>query len=402
MHRFRRTLSTPKPTLLAAAVLSTTLLLAGCGKSAQTGPAPGGQVPEVKVLTVQPVSVTLTTELAGRVSPLQVAEVRPQVGGILQKRLFKEGSDVKAGEILYQIDPAPYQAAYDAAKAALAQAQANLVSTRNKAERYKGLVAIKAVSQQDFDDAQSAFKQAEADVAAREADLTSARINLGYTRITSPISGRVSRSEVTPGALLQANQSTYLTRVQQLDPVYVDVTRSTTELLALKRALAAGKLKQAGKDAAKVKLVLEDGTPYGAEGTLEFADVVVNETTGTVNLRAVFPNPKDELLPGMYVHAELVEGVDEAAILVPQKAVGRNNKGQATALVLNAEGTVEQRVLKTDRSVGDQWLVSEGLKTGDQVILDGLQKIRPGAPAKVAAPAPAGEAAAAAPAAAKN
>lgn len=402
MHRFRRTLSTPKPTLLAAAVLSATLLLAGCGKSAQTGPGPGGQVPEVNVLTIQPVSVTLTTELAGRVSPLQVAEVRPQVGGILQKRMFKEGSDVKAGQILYQIDPAPYQAAYDAAKAALAQAQANLVSTHNKAERYKGLVAIKAVSQQDFDDAQSAFKQAEADVAAREADLTSARINLGYTRITSPISGRVSRSEVTPGALLQANQNTYLTRVQQLDPVYVDVTRSTTELLALKRALAAGKLKQAGKDAAKVKLVLEDGTPYGAEGTLEFADVVVNETTGTVNLRAVFPNPKDELLPGMYVHAELVEGVDEAAILVPQKAVGRNNKGQATALVLNAEGMVEQRVLKTDRSVGDQWLVSEGLKTGDQVILDGLQKVRPGAPAKVAAPAPAGEAAAAAPAAAKN
>ena len=380
---------------LAGALLSAALLTA-CNEAPKQGAQGGGQVPEVTVMKVEPQVVTLTTELAGRTSPMQVAEVRPQVGGILKKRLFVEGSNVKAGQVLYEIDPASYQATYESAKAALAEAEANLASTRNKAERYKGLVAIKAVSQQDYDDAQAAYLQNEATVAARKADVTTARINLDYTRITAPISGRISRSEVTPGALLQANQSAYLTRVQQLDPIYVDVTRSTTELLALKRALADGKLKQVGKDKAKVKLVLEDGSAYPYDGELKFSDVVVNETTGTVNLRAEFPNPKGELLPGMYVRAELAEGVDENAILVPQKAVTRNTKGQAVAMVLNDQGKVEPRVLTTDRNIGDSWLVSAGLKAGDQVIVEGLQKVRPGSPAKAAPAAPQGQAAAAA------
>jgi membrane fusion protein (multidrug efflux system) len=360
----------------AAAVLS------GCGETSVAAVAPVAPAPEVGVLVVQPQKVALTTELAGRTSPYVVAEVRPQVAGIVKQRLFQEGADVRAGEVLYQIDPATYQATYDSARASLAKAQANLATARTRAERYRELVAITAVSQQDYDEADGALQQAQAEIALARAAVETARINLGYTRVTSPISGRISRSSVTPGALVTAHQAATMTTVQQLDPIYVDVTQSSAELLRLKRELESGRLKSAGANQAAVGLLLEDGTPYPVAGKLQFSDVTVDQGTGTITLRAVFPNPKGLLLPGMYVRAVLPEGVDEHAILAPQQAVTRDAKGNPTALVLGAEGKVEQRALKTTRTVGDKWLVTEGLKPGDQLIVDGLQKIRPGVTVK--------------------
>ncbi|TJZ64498.1 efflux RND transporter periplasmic adaptor subunit [Chitiniphilus eburneus] len=355
--------------------------LAGCGKSQPEG-AQNAAPPavEVGVVKVGLQAVALDTELPGRTSPYQIAEVRPQVGGILQKRLFEEGSDIKAGQVLYQIDPATYQAEYESAKAALAKAEANVLTARNRASRYDDLVAINAVSKQDHDDATATLKQVEADVAGAKAALETARINLAYTSVTSPISGRIGRSTVTAGALVTANQAQALATVQQLDPIYVDVTQSTTELMRLRRDLESGRLKQAGGKA-RVQLVLEDGSHYAQEGRLEFSDVTVDQTTGNVTLRAVFPNPKHQLLPGMYVRAVLEEGVNESAILVPQQGVTRDARGVAVAMIVNAEGKVEPRQLKTERTVGDQWLVSDGLNAGDQVIVEGLQKVRPGVPA---------------------
>lgn len=361
-----------------ASALAVGVALAGCGKQAD---APAGGPAEVGVVTIQPQRLAVTTELPGRTSAYQIAEVRPQVGGILKQRLFREGADVKAGSPLYQIDPATYQANYDSARGSLASAEASLVQARLKAGRYKELVAIKAVSQQEYDDASATLTQAQAQVAVARAAVDSARINLGYTRVTSPISGRIGKSSVTPGALLTANQAANLTTVQQLDPIYVDVTQSSTELLRLRRAVEAGQVQREG-GRIRVSLKLDDGSSYGQTGTLEFSDVTVDPTTSTVTLRAVFPNPRQELLPGMYVRAAIAEGVDEQAILAPQQGVSRNSKGEATALVVGAGNKVEPRVLQVSRTVGDKWLVSAGLKAGDRLIVDGLQKVKPGAEVK--------------------
>lgn len=366
---------------VALALIAGTLMLAGCGPAGPAGGQAGGQV-EVGVVEITPQKLSLTTELPGRTSAYQVSEVRPQVGGIVQKRDFIEGADVKTGQALYQIDPSLYQVAHDSARAALSKASANLVSATNKATRYEELAAIKAVSQQDNDDAQAALKQAQADVDSAKAALESARINLAYTRVAAPISGRVGKSSVTPGALVTANQAAALTTIQQLDPMYVDLTQSSAELLRLKSDWATGRLKRVGNNQAAVRLLLEDGSEYPLQGKLQFSDITVDQGTGTLTLRAVFPNPKGDLLPGMYVRAVLEEGVASEALLVPQQGVSRDTKGNPTAMVLNKEGKVEPRTLKTERTVGDKWLVSEGLAPGDQVIVEGLQKIQPGMPAK--------------------
>jgi len=358
------------------------LLLAGCGKNQAAAKAPQSAPPEVGIVVVQPQRVALTTELPGRTSPHLIAEVRPQVSGIIQKRIFTEGSDVKAGQVLYQIDPATYQAAYASAKAALARAEASLASVRLKAERYKELVKIKAVSQQDYDDAYAALKQAEADVASSKAAVETARINLAYTKVTAPISGRIGRSTVTDGALVTGNQTAALATIQQLSSMYVDVTQSSAELLRLKQNLSSGLLKNSAATQARVNLVLEDGNAYPLPGTLKFSEVTVDQSTGSVTLRAVFPNPKQTLLPGMFVRAFLEEGINENAILVPQRGVTRNPKGEAMVMVVGAEEKVEPRVITVARTVGDSWLVSGGLKAGDRVILEGIQKARPGTPVK--------------------
>ncbi|MEW6584493.1 MAG: efflux RND transporter periplasmic adaptor subunit [Nitrospirota bacterium] len=358
------------------------LVTSGCGKqSAEVGKAPNTP-PEVGVVVVQPQRVALTTELPGRTSAYLIAEVRPQVGGIIQKRLFTEGADVKAGEVLYQIDPATYQAAYNSAKAALARAEANLIPTRLKAERYNELVKINAVSQQEYDDVSAALKQAEADVEAGKAALETARINLDYTKVTAPVSGRIGRSSVTNGALVTASQPAALATIQQLSPIYVDVVQSSAELLRLKQNLSSGLLKSNGAAQAKVKLLLEDGSAYPSPGTLKFSEVTVDQSTGSITLRAIFPNPKKILLPGMFVRAILEEGVSDRAILVPQRGVTRDPAGNAMVMVVGGEEKVEPRVIKVVRTVGDNWLVSEGLKAGDRVIIEGLQKARPGTPVK--------------------
>lgn len=388
-------MSTVKPSprsLLLAAVLMTALV--GCGQSQQAGGPPQAPEAEVTVVTIAPKAVTLTTVLAGRTSPYQVSDVRPQVGGIVQKRLFKEGSDVKAGELLYQIDPATYQAAYDNAKATLTKAQANALPARLKGDRYTNLSKVNAVSQQDNDDAQASKLQAEAEVISAKAALETARINLSYTRVTAPIGGRIGKSTVTPGALVTASQADALTTVQQTNPMYVDVTQSSSEVLRLKRDLASGKLKKAGADGAKVKLLFEDGAHYQHEGALQFSDITVDQSTGVITLRALFPNPNQDLLPGLYVRAVLEEGVEENAILVPQAALSRDSKGNAIVMVVKADNTVEARPIQVTRVVDDSWLVSGGLAAGDRVIVEGLQKAKPGAKVK-----PVEKGAAAAPAA---
>jgi len=368
--------TSPRKTWIAAVFFAMGLTLSGCGKETQSA-APQQGPPEVGVVQVQAQKVSLSTQLSGRTSPLLVAEVRPQVGGIIQKRLFTEGSEVKAGEVLYQIDPATFRAALNSAKAALARTEANRNSVRLKEERYRDLVKINAVSQQEYDDSSAALKQAEADVEAAKADLESARINLDYTSVKAPISGRIGRSSVTVGALVTASQGEPLAVIQQLDPVYVDVTQSTPELLRLKQALASGMLKSNGNKA-EVRLLLEDGTPYPHSGTLKFSEVTVEQSTGSVTLRTVFPNPDKLLLPGMFVRAILEEGVNEQAILVPQRGVTRNPAGSAMVFVVGAEEKVEPRVITVTRTVGDNWLVSDGLKAGDRVIMEGIQRARPG------------------------
>ncbi|OPY17973.1 MAG: Multidrug resistance protein MexA precursor [Syntrophus sp. PtaB.Bin075] len=367
---------------ILAAVLAGFLLTAGCGQKAENGKAGPGGPPEVAVVTVQPERVVITTALSGRTSPYLIAEVRPQVSGILQKRFFREGADVKAGDVLYQIDPATYSAAYASARAHLARAEANVTSIRYRADRYGELVAIKAVSQQDYDDAAAALKQAEAEIQAGKAAVEAARINLAYTRISAPISGRIGRSLVTVGALVTAGQGIALTTIQQIDPIYVDVTQSSASLLRLQKSMASGALKKDGTSSAKVKLLLEDGTPYPLEGTMQFRDITVDPTSGSFILRIVFPNPQEILLPGMYVRTIIEEGVNEQALLVPQQGVSRDPKGNPLALIVDAEGKVQQRMLTCDRTIGDKWLVSSGLAAGDRVIVEGMQKVKPGAPAK--------------------
>ncbi|MDQ0390290.1 efflux RND transporter periplasmic adaptor subunit [Labrys monachus] len=375
MMRFSRRASPLRCGLALAAVA----MLASCNDQQSAAGAPPQQgPPQVGFVTVKRERLAVTEELPGRTSAYLVAEVRPQVGGIVQRRDFKEGSEVKAGDLLYQIDPASYQASYDSAEAALEKAQANVASSQLKAQRYADLAKARAVSQQDADDAGATLKQNFADVASARASLESARINLAYTKVTSPISGRIGKSAVTAGALVTASQSTTLATVQQLDPIYVDVSQSSTELLRLKRQLADGTLKYPSTAGANVRLFLPDGTEYPLPGRLEFSDVTVSTTTGAVTLRAVFPNPHEELLPGMYVRTLVEEGVDDNAIVVPQRGVTRDQQGNATALVVNGEGKVEARTLGIYRSVGAGWWISKGLEAGDRLIMDGLQKVRPG------------------------
>lgn len=365
-------------TLNAGLALAAALLLAACGRE-QPAPPPA-KPPQVTVVPVAAQPVALVSELPGRTAPYLIAEVRPQVDGIIQQRLFSEGSEVKAGQLLYQIDPAPYQAAYASAKAALARAEASVYAERAKVERYAELVKIEAVSKQANDEAIAALKQAEAEVAAARAAVAKAGIDLDYTRVTAPISGRSGRSVVTAGALVTASQEAALVTLQQLDPIYVDVTQSSAELLALKRDLAAGRLQRASGGTVPVKLVLEDGSEYAAEGRLAFSEVSVDQGTGSVTLRAVFPNREGLLLPGMYVRARLTAGVREHAMLVPHAALGRDAQGNATVMVVNGEGKVEARVVKTAQSQGDRWVVTEGLAAGERVIVEGLQKVRAGMP----------------------
>jgi len=337
----------------------------------------------VGVVTLSPQRVALTTELPGRTSAYLVAEVRPQVSGIIQERRFEEGQDVKAGDVLYQIDPAPYKAAYDRAVAALAMAEAELPAIRSRVERYKSALATRAISEQDYEDALAALKQAEAAIEARRAELEKARIDLSYTPITAPISGRIGKSNVTPGALVTAYQPVPLATIQQLDPIYVDVPQSTAKLLQLTRTIGAQGAAGAAAGQRTVRLLLEDGTPYPLEGTLQFRDVTVDPTTGCVTLRMVFPNPDYVLLPGMFVRAVVEEGVLEQAIVVPQQGVTRDPKGNAVALVVNSSDKVERRMLQLDRATGDKWVALSGLAAGDRVIVEGIQKVRPGDSVKV-------------------
>ncbi|GES41473.1 membrane fusion protein (multidrug efflux system) [Rhizobium sp. ERR 922] len=334
-------------------------------------------------MTLHPQSVAITADLPGRISANLVAEVRPQVGGIIRSRNFKEGSEVKEGDVLYEIDPSSYQASYDSAVAALQKAEGAVPNAQAKLDRYAGLSAQSAVSQQNFDDAKSTLVQAQADVASAKAALETARINLDYTKIRAPISGRVDASTVTVGALVTAEQTTALTTIRQLDPINVDVTQSSTNLLRFRRAVEEGRLKTSGENVS-VRLTLEDGTQYKESGTLEFAEAAVAETVGTLNVRASFPNPERVLLPGMYVRATIQEGVAENSFLVPQRAVTRNTKGEPIAFFVSADGKIQQRVLTVQRSIGNSWLVGKGVEEGDRVVVEGIQRVRDGQEVNVA------------------
>lgn len=357
--------------VIASLWLALTLGLAACGAEVSAAKkGPGGPVP-VNVMTVVARPVTLTRELPGRTSPYRVAEVRARVNGIVQARKFSEGADVKAGDELFEIDAEPYRATLAGSRASLARAESNLAAAKLQAARVAALSQENVASAEEQESTQATLKAAEADAAAARASVKTARITVGYTKVTAPITGRIGRSEVTEGAYVQQSAATLLATIQQLDPIYVDLTQSTAEL---QRMRAAGET----QDHAKVTLLLEGGRVYGEPGTLQFSGVSVDETTGSITLRALFPNPRGELLPGMFVRARLEEGEVPEALLVPQRAVTRDPKGQAIALVVNAEKKVERRVLVTDRVVGDSWLITQGLVPGEQVILDGLQKVRPG------------------------
>ncbi|WP_122614117.1 efflux RND transporter periplasmic adaptor subunit [Pseudomonas viridiflava] len=363
-----------------AAFLSISVLT-GCGKP-PGGPPPALGTPEVGILAVQAQRVVFSTELPGRTAPFMIAEIRPQVSGIVQKRSFTEGSTVKAGQVLYLIDPATYRATYNSDLAALAKAEASLTSVRLKNERYKELAALDAVSRQDYDDAVSSLGESRADVASAKANVESSRINLAYTQVNAPITGRIGKSGITPGALVTANQTSTMATIQQLDPIYVDVTQPSAALLRLKKSLSNGEIQKSGATAAKVRLKLEDGSLYPLEGTLEFSDVTVDQDTGAITLRAVFPNPNADLLPGMYVRAVLEEGFKEQGLLVPQQAVSRDSTGKPMAYVVGKDNTLERRELTTDRAIGDQWLISSGLNVGDQLVVDGQQRASAGVKVK--------------------
>ncbi|AMO81659.1 efflux RND transporter periplasmic adaptor subunit [Obesumbacterium proteus] len=366
--------------LAAALMFSGSLLLTGCNdENEQKGQQ---SAPEVGVVTLKAEPLNVTTELPGRTSAYRIAEVRPQVGGIILKRNFVEGSDIKAGSSLYQIDPATYQAAYDSARGDLAKAEAAANIAHLTVNRYKTLVGTKYISQQEYDTAVADARQADAAVTAAKAAVETARINLAYTKVTSPISGRIGKSSVTEGALVTSNQANALATVQQLDPIYVDVTQSSNDFLRLKEELANGTLEQEGGKA-KAELVLENGQVYAQKGSLEFSDVTVDESTGSITIRAVFPNPKGDLLPGMFVRARLDEGIKNNALLVPQQGVTRNPRGEATVMLVGADNKVENRTVTAAQAIGDKWLVTDGLKSGDKVIVTGLQKVRPGVQVKV-------------------
>ncbi|NLX19542.1 MAG: efflux RND transporter periplasmic adaptor subunit [Desulfobulbus sp.] len=356
-------------------------LLGGCRDASQ--PGSGSQMPvEVDVLTVTPQGLEMVTELPGRTAAFRIAEVRPQVGGIIQKRLFSEGSEVEAGQLLYQIDPATYQAGFDSAKAALAKAEAQEHSNRLKAERYRVLVRTKAVSEQEQVEIEANWRQSVADVAAAKAALATARINLEYTRVTAPIAGRIGKSMVTEGALVTAQQADALATIQQLDPLYVDVSQSSSELLNLKKEVEAGVTAQSNTGKSKVTVLLEDGSEYTEPGLLEFSDVTVNPTTGTVTIRAIVPNPRQELLPGMFVRARISKGYRPEALLIPSVSLSRNSKGQSFVMVVNDKNEADVRIVETGQNIGPQVLVTRGLSVGERIVVAGLQKIRPGVPVK--------------------
>ena len=358
------------------------LLIAGvavtaCGKKQEM---PQGGPPEVGVVVVSAAPVNMTTELSGRTSAYLMSDVRPQVGGLIKARLFTEGGYVKQGQPLYQIDPAPFQAQYASAAAALAQAKAGLTTTRLKADRYAELVKINGVSRQDNDDAQAALAQAEAGVQSAEAAVQTAGINVSYTKVLAPISGRIGKSNVTPGALVTASQATELTRIQNIDQVYLDISQSANDLMALRQQVASGQIGEA--TTADVELVLDNGTVYPLHGRLQFADVTVDQATGTVTLRALFPNPNGILLPGMFAKARVVSGTVGNGILVPQPAVTRDPQGNATVMVVGKDNKAAVRPITVAQTVGDKWLVTSGLQSGERVIVEGLQKVRPDSPVK--------------------
>lgn len=369
--------------LRIAAAVSLLLLVAGCGEKQANAQAPGGGMPppEVSVVTVAPERIAMTTELPGRLEATRVAQVRARVPGIVLKRVFREGSDVKAGDILFRIDPAQYQATYNSTLAALAKAEANLAQANLTVERYKPLVATNAISKQEYDDAVTAQKQAVADVASAKAARETARLNLGYATVNAPISGRIGRALVTEGALVGQGEATPLALIQQLDPIYVNVTQSATEALQLRRAMASGQLKSVGKDQARVTLVTEDGRIYPHPGRLLFSDMTVDQSSGAITLRAEVPNPDRFLLPGMYVRAQVEQAINEQAITVPQQAVQRDAKG-ASVLVVGPDGKVETRPVKANSARENTWIVTEGLKAGERVIVEGFQKVQPGATVK--------------------
>lgn len=356
------------------------LFLAGC-QFTSAEKKPQGP-PEVAVVELKPERVLITTELTGRTAANRIAEVRPQVGGIVQKRLFTEGSDVKAGQLLFQIDPAPYQAALDNAKAALHKSEASLSSIRYRADRYRELLQDKAVSRQEYDDASASLKQNEADIQYWKAMVETAQINLKYTSVTAPISGRIGKSNVTEGALVTASQPSPLAVIQQLDPMYLDVPQSTFDIMRLRKRTEEGRLERDVKVHNKVRIYLEDNSLYPLPGDLQFRDVSVDPTSGTVNIRVIVPNSKGVLLPGMFIRAVIEEGTNQNAIMIPQQAVFRTPKGEPYTLTVDAENKVQQKMLVLDRAIKDKWLVSSGIGAGERVIVEGTQKVRPGVSVK--------------------
>jgi len=386
------------PIRFSLLAFASALALAACDGKKEAPPPPA---PEVSVITVAPERVSVTTELPGRTSAFRVAEVRPQVNGIVQKRLFEEGSEVKAGQQLYQIDAGPYQAALQSAEADLAKARANLKSVEAKAARYADLVQVNAVSRQDYDDAVASLDQAKAQIQVAQAALATARINLGYTKVYAPIVGRIGKSSVTEGALVTANQTTAMATITQLDPIYVDLSQSSSELLRLRRAISAGLVQAGGSaDRAPVTLTLDGSAqPYDQVGQLQFSEVTVDQSTGAVQVRAQFPNPKKDLYPGLFVRARIEQGMRDNAVLLPQRAVVRTADGGATVWVVGADDTVAPRPVTVGPAVGERWLIESGLGAGDRVVSEGIQKIRPGAKVRPVAAAAPGAAAPAAPAA---
>jgi len=370
----------PGCALLAAGLLLLGLAAGGCSQSQADVSRPKKNTPpQVGVITIAPRPTMRTTELPGRTTAVLTSEVRPQVSGVILKRLFTEGSEVREGQALYQIDPATYRATYASAQAKEARARAALATAKAKAVRYKSLMSVQAISRQDYDDVVAAAKEAQADIGSARAEVDQARINLEYTKVLAPIAGRIGRSTVTPGALVTANQAATLATVTQLDPIYVDVNQSSATMLRLKHEMETGEIERADNDSVKVTLKLEDGSAYPVSGKLQFAEVTVDQGTGTVLLRAVFPNAKHVLLPGMFVHAVIQEGVDRHGITVPQKAVSRNAQGEATVMVVGRDNTVAVRTIRTGQALGNVWLVTDGLTAGDRVLVDGLQQVRPGA-----------------------
>lgn len=361
-------------------VLALTLALSACGKE-QPAPPPA---PTVGVVTLTTESAALTNELPGRIAALETADVRPQITGVIRRRLFTEGSNVQAGQLLYEIEDSPYRAAVAQAKGSLAVANATINSTALQAQRYKDLIAINAVSKQQYDDAAAAAQQARANVAAQQGALQAAQVNQNFTRIRAPISGRIGRSLFTPGALVSASQTDALAVISRTDTVYVDVTQSAAQIVDLKQAMASGGVSEA--EGARIQLILPNGSVYPIEGRLQFADVTVDPSSGSVILRATFPNPNGLLLPGMYVRAKLVEGLRQNVILAPQQGVTRDPRGRATAMVVGKDNKVEVRQLEVDRTVGDKWIVTKGLNVGDRLIVEGLVNLRPGTVVKPGLP----------------